>query len=281
MAAPATMSSTSMVNGIWFSSIPAKAPTRSSRDAGVDVLIAGTGDDVLDGGDDPDELHGEVGNDILYGGAGFHTDILVGLDGNDILDGSASPAGEEPRNEGDYDRMYGGMGDDTYCVDTPADLTFEFNDGADGHDVVYADIVGAGYYLYGSVEDLVLLDETPFGVGNDLSNALIGSGIGNWLLGGAGNDRLNGKGGNDVLFGEAGSDTFVFEPGTGGDVIGDFVKGSDKIELSGTGFASFAALTAGGNLFENAGSSVINLGAGDFIVINGATGLTAADFLFT
>jgi Ca2+-binding RTX toxin-like protein len=250
-------------------------------EAGIDVLIAGIGNDWLDGGDNPDELHGEGGNDTLYGGTGFHTDILVGLDGNDILDGSAHPPSGQPRNQGDFDYLYGGLGNDTYYVDTPADLTFEFNDGAEGHDVVYADIVGAGYYLYGSVEDLILLGSTPFGVGNGLANVITGNAIPNWLLGGAGNDRLNGKGGNDVLFGEAGADTFVFQPGTGGDVIGDFVKGSDKIELSGTAFSSFAQLTASGFLFENAGSSVINLGSGDFVVINGLTGLTSADFLFT
>ena len=46
--------------------------------------------------------------------------------------------------------------------------------------------------------------------------------------------------GNDVLFGEAWIDTFVFERGTGGDVIGDFAAGTDKVQLAGLGFSSFA-----------------------------------------
>lgn len=43
-----------------------------------------------------------------------------------------------------------------------------------------------------------------------------------------------------MLFGEAGIDAFVFERGTGGDVVGDFQSGTDKVQLTGLGFASFA-----------------------------------------
>src|SRR5262249_5791020 len=118
------------------------------------------------------------------------------------------------------------------------------------------------------------------GVGNELDNVITGNAAGNWLLGGIGNDTLNGKGGNDVLFGQAGLDTFVFERGTGADYVGDFVKGEDHIKLVGTGFASFADLTAHNSLFETGGSSVIDLGLGDLVVVSGVTGLTAGDFIF-
>jgi Ca2+-binding RTX toxin-like protein len=250
-------------------------------EAGIDVLIGGDGDDYLDGGDNPDEIYGQDGNDVLTGGAGFHTDILVGGDGNDILNGSAPSTNGVFFNLGDYDLLYGGMGDDTYYVDTPDDLTFEFNGLAEGNDTVIADIEGAGYYLYGSVENLILLDVTPFGVGNELDNELTGSEAANWLLGGAGNDRINGEEGDDILFGETGSDTFVFEPGTGADLISDFDKAEDKIELMGTAFNSFADLTQNNNLFETGGSSVIDLGGGDLVVISGVTGLSMANFLFS
>jgi len=246
--------------------------------AGVDYLIAGDGNDYLDGGSGADALYGENGNDTLYGGTGFYTDILVGGAGNDILDGSADPTSGEPRNQGDYDLMYGGTGDDTYYVDTPADLTFE-NPG-EGTDTVYADINGAGYYLYANVENLTLLGTTPFGVGNELDNVLIGNSVSNYLLGGDGNDTLDGKGGNDVLFGQGGADTFVFEPGTGADLIGDFDKSMDRIELVGTAYHSFSGLTAANALFENNGSSVVNLGAGDLVVVSGVTGLSASNFFF-
>jgi Ca2+-binding RTX toxin-like protein len=245
--------------------------------AGVDVLVGGNGSDTLDGGADSDALYGEDGNDVLYGGTGFVTDILIGGAGNDTLDGSASVASGELRNHGDYDLMDGGAGDDTYYVDTPADLTFEAIGG--GTDTVIADINGGGYYLYANVENLTLTGNTPFGVGNELNNVLIGSNLSNWLLGGAGNDTINGKGGNDVLFGESGADTFVFEHGTGGDVIGDFTHGVDRIDISAIGYTSFAQLQS--HMAENAGTSAIDLGNGDFIVIVGVAmnTLAAGDFV--
>jgi Ca2+-binding RTX toxin-like protein len=184
---------------------------------GIDYLVGGNGNDVLDGGDQADALYGEDGNDALWGGSDFVTDILVAGNGDDFLHGDSG--------QGDYDLMDGGAGNDTYFVDTPADLTFEAVGG--GTDTVIANIVGAGYYLYANVENLILQGATPYGVGNELDNVLTGSNQVNWLLGGAGADTLDGKAGNDVLFGEAGADTFVFEAGTGGDVIGDFQAGVD------------------------------------------------------
>jgi Ca2+-binding RTX toxin-like protein len=239
-------------------------------EAGIDYLVGGTGEDQIDGGEDADALYGEDGDDYLWGGSGFFTDILVGGAGDDTLDGASGL--------GDYDLMDGGSGDDLYLVDTPDDLTFEALNG--GTDTVFADIVGAGYYLYPNTENLSLRGNTPFGVGNALDNQLSGNDIGNYLLGGLGNDTLNGWAGNDVLFGEGGADTFVFTRGTGGDVIGDFQAGVDKIRLEGLGFANYAALQP--RIFEVGGNTGINLGQGDFIVLNGVTNaqLSATDFLF-
>jgi len=238
-------------------------------DAGIDYLVGGIGNDTLDGGDDADALYGEDGDDTLDGGPGFHTDILVGGAGNDILRGDSGL--------GDYDRMDGGSGDDSYYVDTPDDLTFEAADG--GIDTVYATINGAGYYLYANTENLVLGGNTPFGVGNELNNRITGSAASNWLLGGAGNDVLNGGAGNDVLFGEAGADIFVFARGTGGDVIGDFVAGTDRIDLSAFGFTSYAQVEAA--LGEYGGTAFLTLGNGDMVVLNGVarSALSAGDFI--
>ena len=239
-------------------------------DAGIDYLVGGIGNDVIDGGEDADALYGEDGDDTLTGGTGFHTDILVGGAGNDILYGNSGL--------GDYDRMDGGAGDDSYYVDTPDDLTFEAVGG--GTDTVYATINGAGYYLYANVENLVLGGNTPFGVGNDLDNRITGSASSNWLLGGAGNDILNGGAGNDVLFGEAGADTFVFTQGTGGDVVGDFAVGTDRIDLSAYGLTWQTVLNS---MHENGGTTAIDLGNGDFIVLNGVAraSLSQSDFILS
>ncbi|APZ98357.1 hypothetical protein BWQ93_07550 [Sphingopyxis sp. QXT-31] len=238
---------------------------------GVDYLAGGIGHDKLYGGEDADELYGEDGDDLLDGGATFDTDILVGGAGNDQLLGNSGLH--------DYDLMDGGAGDDVYYVDTGDDLTFEAVGG--GTDTVIAEInlPNAGVYLYANVENLELRGTTAFGVGNELDNRLTGNASVNTLLGGAGNDILNGKGGNDVLFGQDGADIFLFERGTGGDVIGDFLSGTDKIDLAAFGLTSFAALQAGFSQVGNDGA--INLGNGDFIVLHGVTmsALTAGDFI--
>ncbi|MCG7394907.1 CAP domain-containing protein [Microvirga sp. ACRRW] len=65
--------------------------------------------------------------------------------------------------------------------------------------------------------------------------SIVGSNSSNTLNGTSGNDTLNGNGGRDTLFGRSGNDTFVFDTASeaNGDTIGDFVRGNDKIDLSG------------------------------------------------
>jgi Ca2+-binding RTX toxin-like protein len=188
-----------------------------------------------------------------------------------VLDGISGQANP------DYDLMDGGADNDTYWVDTGADLTFEAVGG--GTDTVHANVTvaNAGVYLYANVENLVLEGTTAFGVGNELDNILTGSASGNWLLGGLGADRITGAAGNDVLFGEGGADTFVFGAGSGADVIGDFAIAQDVIEFAAT-FTSFAQVQA--NFVQNGADGAINLGNGNLIVLHGVTmaNLTAANF---
>lgn len=239
-------------------------------DAGVDYIVGGIGRDRIDGGGDADEIYGQDGDDTLIGGVGFHTDILVGGIGNDILRGDSTL--------GDYDLLYGNEGDDRFYVDTPDDLVFE--QAGQGTDTVYANIKGAGYYLYANIENLVLEGNTPFGVGNVLDNRMTGNAAGNYLLGGGGNDTLNGMGGNDVLFGEAGNDVFVFTSGGGSDVIGDFTRGQDRIDLSALGITGLGQISGG--FVQDGNVGAILLASGDVIVLHNVQmgTLTAGDFIF-
>lgn len=239
--------------------------------AGIDYIAGGIGNDSIAGNLGADEIYGEDGDDLLIGGDNdFVTDIIVGGNGNDTIDGQ--------NGLGDYDIMNGGAGNDSYYVDTPADLTFEA--AGEGTDTVFANINGAGYYLYAFVENLTLQGSTPFGVGNDLNNVLNGSATANWLLGGAGNDTLNGRGNNDVLFGEDGADRFLFTPGTNADLIGDFVPGVDRIQLQGfAGLTNWTQLQT--RIGEYQGTAFIDLGFGDLVVIDGIAKaqLTINDFI--
>jgi hypothetical protein len=73
--------------------------------------------------------------------------------------------------------------------------------------------------------------------GSAFNDILTGSTGVNTIRGGLGADRITGNGGADSLFGEGGADTFVFtsisqSPPAAPATIGDFVHGTDKINVS-------------------------------------------------
>ena len=132
-----------------------------------------------------------------------------------------------------------------------------------------------------------------------------GSDFGDILIGSASADKLDGRGGADRLSGGTGNDTFVFSAlsDTGidsatRDVISDFVRGQDKIDLSAldanTGTAnndafsstligSTASFTAAGQLKLASGVLYGNTdadAAAEFsIALTGVTTLSSSDFI--
>ena len=107
------------------------------------------------------------------------------------------------------------------------------------------------------------------GGGNDV---LSGGGGTDTISGGGGVDTISGGAGNDSLFGGAGADRFVFDHGTGHDVVGDFVSGSDTLDLSAFGFASVQDVQ---NAAHDQGSDmVIDLGNGDSVTLLGMASTT-------
>ncbi len=122
-------------------------------------------------------------------------------------------------------------------------------------DLVYATVSHA---LGAEIDNLTLSGSAAIdGTGNALANTIIGNGAANLIAGGGGadtvsgragddrieggegNDRLVGGAGTDVLLGGTGNDRFDFNaladsgPGVLADRILDFVRGQDKIDLSG------------------------------------------------
>jgi Ca2+-binding RTX toxin-like protein len=168
--------------------------------SGADAIFAHAGDDVIKAGKGDDYAHGGPGNDLILGGKG--NDELHGGTGADVLFG-----------EKGNDHLLGGPGNDLLI-------------GGKGNDV-----------LEGNTGD----DTMYGGRGNDT------------LLGTAGNDRLIGGRGCDTLSGGSGKDTFVFgaqksffgfgcfspcgfgfgHNKDGIDVITDFKRGDDTIEIDG------------------------------------------------
>ncbi|MEX0300436.1 MAG: calcium-binding protein [Kordiimonas sp.] len=182
-------------------------------DAGPDTIFGGAGDDLLIGGgwlDRPSP--GEVNrfssdevvtlssdNNIIWGGSG--DDSIFGTHGDEQLGGGAGADFIRASNGDDV--IYGGTGDG-------ADLI----EGGSGKDTVFG---GAGN------------DNIQGGAGADL----LYNGAGNdTVLGNDGSDTLWGGSGNDRLTGGFGADVFAFGNENGLDIVTDFKKGEDIIELS-------------------------------------------------
>ncbi|PTM97179.1 calcium-binding protein [Mycoplana dimorpha] len=166
---------------------------------------------------------GTNGNDRmpLAGQSTSGNETMKGLGGNDVLLGSAGA-----------DVLDGGSGTDRASYDkSPAGVQINLKAGtaSGGH--------AQGDKLIG-IEDVTGSKYNDVLIGDDGKNVLKGGYGADKLDGGAGNDTLHGGPGKDLLTGGAGADTFAFksaaEAGSDSsrDVITDFQKGQDKIDLS-------------------------------------------------
>jgi hypothetical protein len=151
--------------------------------------------------------------------------------------------------------MNGGVGDDTFTVDSALDVVVEAL--GEGTDRVNSSV---NHTLAANVENLTLTGTALTGTGNALANALTGNASNNTLSGlvgndtlngGAGNDDLNGGTGVDVLTGGLGADTFRFDANgpANSDQITDFnIAEGDRIALTAAVFTGIgnagATLTA-------------------------------------
>ncbi|MBC7952779.1 MAG: M10 family metallopeptidase C-terminal domain-containing protein [Rhodospirillaceae bacterium] len=203
------------------------------------------------------------------------TGEITGTSGNDVLSGAG----------GDM-TMKGGLGNDTYIVDSMGDKVVDY--GNQGIDTVQS---AFGYILGAYTENLILTGNTAvIGTGSSWHNQITGNDISNTLSGLAGNDSMNGKGGNDILVGGAGQDVLTGGSGadqfryvsTGdgawiasnvtkstvkADTITDFTAGSDKLWFDDVMFNLAAGAGKDGITFTEIGT-----------VFNGSNS-TASEFM--
>jgi Ca2+-binding RTX toxin-like protein len=303
---------------------------------GADRLYGGYMGDELSGGIGGDRLYGGYDDDYLYGGAGDDQlfgeqddDYLNGGDGADRLDGGSGA--DTLIGGAGNDVYYVTLNDDGQVEDT----IFETADtGGAGIDTVYIPFQVESYSAATGIENIRMnagWSNTTI-IGNTSNNSVVGNagnnrvdggsgndtvdggagndnligGVGNdAVVGGDGNDVLQGGSGRDVLTGGAGNDTFDFnlatETGTTttlADLIQSFVRGQDRIDLSGidanaslTGNQAFTGtligatttFTVAGQLrFSNGylyGNTDTDSSAEFVIQITGVTSLASSDFV--
>jgi serralysin len=213
-----------------------------------DTLTGGNSNDTFSGGDGNDNITGGNGNDTLSGGAG--NDRLEGGNGNDSMDGG--DGNDTMRGDNGVDTMSGGAGNDTMEGGNDADSMT----GGAGNDTMRGDNG---------------IDTLDGGADND---SLDGGNDNDSLAGGLGNDNLSGGNGVDVLTGGAGNDSltggnardhFVFGSVDGVDLITDFKKNQDLIDLRPTDLV-WSDLDSNGNNRLDDGDAFVSVTAGDTII---------------
>ena len=210
-----------------------------------DVLRGGGGDDVLRGNGGADRLYGGPGHDVIHGGAG--NDRAWGGGGRDDIYGG-----------GGADTLWGGAGNDRLWGDQGDDFLY----GGPGDDILRG---GPGN------------DRLEGGDGDD---RLFGGPGRDRLFGGAGHDTLDGGAGDDVLTGGPGRDVFVIGRNSGVDVITDFARGRNLIDLTARPDATGWRDTRD-DIRQSGADTVIDLGRDRIILRNfDADDLTWQHFLF-
>ena len=206
----------------------------------------GNGDDTHTGTKRGDNIKLGGGNDVVDGRGG--RDNIKGGAGRDFIEGGAG-----------NDILIGGKGRDNILGGNGKDL-IKGGSGADN--------------LAGGNGD----DKVEGGKGRDF---LFGDSGDDQLFGGGGGDTLDGGSGSNFLTGGAGAETFQFFDDGGENVVTDFDRGVDQIEIGNPGISSFQDVLD--NAQNLSGDVIITLdGEGGFIRLEGVTKnqLSDSDFIF-
>ncbi len=199
-------------------------------------------------------INGTAAADTILGTA--TSNEIHGLAGNDTVGGGVA---------GGVDTLYGGVGNDTYIVDSSSTIVIEL--AGEGADSVQSSVSHA---LAAEIENVTLTGTTAInGTGNTLNNVITGNVAANILDGGTG---------IDTLVGGVGNDTYVVDTPT--DVITENAnEGTDTVQSSVTQ-SSLAAnvenlILTGAAAIDGTGNTLNNMITGNTAanILNGGTGL--------
>jgi Ca2+-binding RTX toxin-like protein len=212
----------------------------------VTVSIGGVAEDTIR---NIESIIAGLGNDVLNGDGLANT--LDGGAGSDTLNGGASA-----------DEMYGRGGNDTYFVDNSADVAEE--DAGEGSDTVLASV---SYTLQAGSEVELLrtlgsATTTPANfTGNELANTLHGNAAANTLNGSGGADTMLATGGNDIYFVDNAFDVVTEFNAQGSDSV---IATTSYVLGAGTSVETLRTLGSASNYAVNlVGNELVNLVAGN------------------
>ena len=267
---------------------------------GIDINVSGwtsierfnasVGNDTINGAGSSEDLviNGNAGNDLVIGGSG--SDLLFGNIGNDSLIGGGGQ--DFLFGDAGADTFSGGAGDDFFYIDEAGDIVTDGGAGVDRAVITKAGITVTLDSSWTNVErvDGVAGSETIDAsaqttaitlVGNAGNDALKGGTNNDVLFGNVGADTLTGGAGNDQLFGggtDNSADIFIFADGSGIDVIRDWEDGFDQMD-----FSTHSGVTGLGDLTvdQSSGvSTVISFGAESITLRDFIGVITVDDFIF-
>lgn len=195
---------------------------------GVDGNVTMTLDEMFTYAND----HFTAGNYVLDMSKTSTDQVMIGNDGADKLTGGS---GDDILNGGaGADAMKGGRGNDTYYIDSLGDKVTEA--AQQGTDTVHTTLT---IKTINNVEN--------FTADGSADITLTGNTLANTLTGNSGNNILDGGTAIDIMTGGTGADTFVFSTKLGVtnlDLITDFTRGEDTIQLSSKIFKALGATVA-------------------------------------
>jgi len=250
------LSFANQVSGVTVSLNGSLAGTATGSTTGTDslynfeVVLGGSGNDVITGDGLGDTLYGGAGSDSLYGGAG--NDTLVGGSGNDLLDGKGGT------DTADYSQETAGI---------TASLTGSFANGS-----------SAGTDTLANIEVVI---------GTGFADTLIGGLSSDSLYGGAGTDTFIGgtSTGTDLYDGGAGTDAVFYSTATSnlvialngasagtayGASIGTDTLYNIEIAVGGSGNDSLVGDNLGDSLYGGLGNDTLTGGSGNDLLDGGA-----------
>ncbi|MBH8575789.1 M10 family metallopeptidase C-terminal domain-containing protein, partial [Nostocaceae cyanobacterium CENA369] len=227
-------------------------------------MLGNSGNDRLFGEQGDDKLSGGYGNDTLYGGTGNDLFVLENFNSSvaaknlDIVTDFQKGADKiDLRTLGisDFNTISLLTGEDT---DNNAIISTRYNfyngdyyyrlqiNGIRKSQLQASDFIFNSAVANDTISGTANNDDLFGGLGND---SLLGNSGNDRLFGEQGDDKLSGGYGNDTLYGGTGNDLFVlenFNSSVGAknlDIVTDFQKGADKIDLRTLGISDFNTIS--------------------------------------